>query len=203
MLKNAGFSLVEALVVISITVVLTGILVVHSKTSEKQIIFFREQSILISAILRAKAFSIETFQPELQPGLPTPSGANRVCGWGVYFDKAASQVILFSDLAPGGGSASCTNANTMYTPGLNEKFESITFDPSVIIDCVGVNPGAGQPCVPNFNQLNVTFVPPDPTIVFNPGTGGGEAVIVLKLNDPSQPRTSTIRISQAGQVGVN
>ncbi len=205
-IKNlrSGFSLVEALVVVSITVILSGILIVHSRTSERQIIFFREQSILVSAVLRAKAFSIETFQPDLQPGLTPPT--DRICGWGIYFDKDAAQVIIFNDIASAVGASDCASANQMYNfgAGSDEKFETITLDPAVAIDCIGVNPGVGQSCSSNSSVLvlNVTFVPPDPTVVFKP-LSGAEAVIVLKLSDPAQPRMSTIRISQAGQVSVN
>lgn len=197
--SQKGFSLVEALVVVSITVVLTSILVVHSRTSEKQIIFFRDQSLFVSAILRAKAFSIETFQPKLQPGL-APSVSNRVCGWGVSFNKTNSTLIIFNDLASGGGSANCGSPNQNFIFDTGENFETITLDPAITIDCVGVNPAPGGPCV-NQGQVHVTFLPPDPTVSFVPS--GAEAVIVLKLTDPTQSRTSTIRISEAGQVSVN
>ncbi|MEK7554692.1 MAG: hypothetical protein AAB518_01760 [Patescibacteria group bacterium] len=204
-ISQSGFSLVEALVVISITIILTSILVVHSRTSERQILFFREQSVLISALLRAKSFSIQTFQPELQPGLPSPSTADRVCGWGVHFDRSdpLAPVIVFSDLAPGGGNSNCTSANKMYSQGQNEKFETIVFDSSIIIECVDVV-APGQLCASNANKLDITFKPPDPEVFFfvDSAPRTGEAVVVLKLNDPNQPRTATIRVSEIGQVSV-
>ena len=208
-LKNKfGFSLIEALVVVSITVILTSVLVVHSRSSEKQIVFFRDQTLVISSILRAKAFSIETFQPELQPGLQPSPSSNRVCGWGVHFEKGSapttpSSLIVFTDYAPGGGASDCTSASRSYSPtGLDEKFETITLDNALSISCITVNALPGQPCVASLSDMDVTFVPPDPSVVFHP-VAGAEAVIVLQLNDPNQPRTSTIRISQAGQVSVN
>ena len=204
-----GFSLIEALVVISITILLTASLAVFSRSGEKQIAFFREESVLVSSVLRAKGFSIETFQPELEPGFAPPASGGRVCGWGIFFEKTpVSRFVIFTDFAPGGPSAECISADQQYGgAGSNETFEEFLFDSAVAIDCLALNASSGDPCAaPGFERIHVTFIPPDPMVVFTDetgGSGGKEAVIVLRLNSPNQSRTSTVRISEAGQVSVN
>jgi len=192
---SKGFSLIEALVVVGVTVVLATILFTYTRSSEGQVVFFKEQSLLVSSILRTKAFAIETFQPELQPpgsGFPLP--AERVCAWGVSFDKNAGTFTIFQDTKSGAG-ASCPG-NLQYTP--TEEFETFTLDSRVKIQCIGTTSSAGGACVPKPN-LDVIFTPPDPTVDFTPSLPADvEAVVVLELANGT--RTTTIRVGKGGQV---
>jgi len=196
-----GFSLIEALVVISVMVVLTSILVLYSRKGEQHIIFFKQEALLSSALLRAKGFALETFQPTLQPGLNPTS--ERVCGWGVYFAKGNRQeFIVFRDIAQGAGVSDCASANRRFSP--NETFEIFKLDSALEFKCLNIV-ATGGVCPNNggIPAINVVFVPPDPTVEFRPNAGGAEAVIVLGFVDSTQTRTTTIRINKSGQVSVN
>ena len=201
--KNSGFSLIESIVVIAVAVILTSIVVVYTRLSENQIIFFKEQSLLVSSILRAKAFSIETFQPEIQPGLDT-SITSKICGWGIYFEK--NSYVIFRDIAQGQSNLDCANANNQYN-GPNEKFEEFILPRQVEIKCMALVSNQTSDCANANNQVsraNVIFIPPEPKVVFTtvPGNfSGSELVIDLELSDGA--RKSVIRISNAGQVSFN
>lgn len=190
--SQRGFTLVEAVVVIGIAVVLTGILTVYTRNSEKQIVFMKEQSLLVSSLLRAKAFSLETFQTGLNPGLE-PSG-EKICGWGVHFDRNAGQYSIFRDLPQSGN----CEVNPKYDSG--EDFEIFNLDRRSEIACLALNQNVSGTCnIGGPASVDVIFIPPDPITKFHPpGLGLKEAVIVLKLNDGS--REATIRVNNFGQI---
>ena len=194
-----GFLLIEMIVVLSIAITLTTILSVYTRQSERQVIFFKEQTVLADALSRAKAFAIETFQPQLQPGLAAPG--ERICGWGVHFQKfnpddpAANRYIIFRDLTAG----SCGLPS--YTPAGGEDFEIIALAPYIQISCLMVSSQAGVPCAGSRSEIDVIYLPPDPKIVFSPADPNDEeAIIVLELADGT--RSSTIRVSRSGQISI-
>ncbi len=203
--KQYGFSLVEALVVVSVTVILTTILVLYSRSGDAQVVFFREQSFIVASLLRAKGFAIETFQPELQPGLSPAANPERVCGWGIFFDKDNGEFIVFRDLASGGGQSGCTSANGSFDSASGEVFETFTLPPALKFSCLATHDGAGQMCSGSGpSKISVLFIPPDPEVRFRPNQNAAEAVIELGFTDPAvSSRTATIRVTEGGQVSVN
>lgn len=201
--KAKGFLLVEMIVVLSIAITLTALLSVYTRRSEDQVVFFKEQTVLVNALSRAKSFAIEAFQPELQPGLPAPQ--ERICGWGVHFkkfnedDPTSNQYIIFRDLASGG-----ICLPPQYTPGGTEDFEIITLPPALEISCLAVSQSSAPaaPCDSPRDDLDVVYIPPDPKIVFSTlGDDDEQAIIVLRLADGT--RSSTIRVSVAGQISFD
>jgi hypothetical protein len=200
MKHRAGFTIIETLIVVGITVILSSILIVNSRSNKEQIAFFRSQSVLANSFLRAKAFSVETFQPAFQPcpGCAIDvSPTERVCGWGIFFDKPAGKYILFRDLAPGGGASQCASANGKYSPG--EEFEIFTPDAGVVLDSICFVPSGT--CT---NRANITFIPPDPSVDFyddgGKNTTDAQASVTLKIQSTGFSRT--IHINRAGQVVV-
>lgn len=198
-----GFTLVEIAVVIGITAVLTAILVVYTSSSKAQIIFFKEQSLLVKSVLRAKAFAIESFQPKQDPGIP--SSRETICGWGVYFDTAPNangryQYLIFRDVSV---NSSCLFPDTDGVwSGSSETFEVFELDPAVKVSCLSYEQTTGSPCGAGTTQsaFNLVFVPPEPKVVFAPSMlqGDAEAVVRLELADGS--RGSDIRIGLNGQI---
>ena len=85
--SSSGFTLVEAVVVVGITIILTSIMITYSRGSEQQILFFREQSLITSSILQAKGFAIHTFQPDFQPQFTGTESITPICGWGVHVEE--------------------------------------------------------------------------------------------------------------------
>jgi prepilin-type N-terminal cleavage/methylation domain-containing protein len=102
-----GFTLIEMLVVISVMTLLSSLLILYSRSGENQIILFRDQAKLITALNRAKSLSVQMFNA---PELP--------CAFGVYFSQAENRFLIFRDLA-----LNCRDADHVYT-GSEELFES-------------------------------------------------------------------------------
>jgi len=183
-----GFTLVEAVVVVGIMVILTATLLGYTRTSEQQVVFFKEQSLLINALLRAKAFSIETFQPGLNPG------GERICGWGVHFDKVSGEYVIYRDIPPINQPNPCDQMNTgNYTSGRAGNFEVFKLN-GAILKISDLRSGLANPAT-----LDVFFKPPEPSVLFHPDPGSsGDAEIKLELIDGT--RAISIKVNRAGQV---
>lgn len=96
-----GFTIIEILVSLGIMAFLTSLLLLYSRTGERQIALFKEQAGLISAVLRAKSLAIQTFSEQAP-----------ACGYGIHFSAADNNFTLFKDSAP-----NCEEANKAYDPG--------------------------------------------------------------------------------------
>ncbi len=137
-MKKNGFTLIELIVVIGILTLLSTSLITYSRTGEKQIIFFKEQGLVTSAIFRAKNLAISTYGRE---------ESATSCGYGVYFSDSGQEVIIFSDLL--GNASNCNNTDKKYS-GANENIEKLILDSRVRI----TNPLGGY----------ILFIPPEPTV---------------------------------------
>lgn len=96
-----GFTIIEILVSLGIMAFLTSLLLLYSRTGERQIALFKEQAGLISAVLRAKSLAIQTFSEQAP-----------ACGYGIHFSAADNNFTLFKDSAP-----NCEEANKAYDQG--------------------------------------------------------------------------------------
>ena len=95
---RSAFSLIEVLVVISITALLTSMAVAYSRTSGRQVSLFTEQARVAGVLNRAKSLALNRY---------STVGASPVCGVGVLFDRSASphRLVIFAD------ASSCDNAH--------------------------------------------------------------------------------------------
>jgi hypothetical protein len=172
-----GFTLIEIIVVVSIIMLLTTIMLLYGKTGESQLILFKEQSRLVSALYRSKALSIETF-----------SDANSPCGYGVHFDPPSSYLI-FKDMAPASG---CKNSDKKYTNS------GQTIDE--VVDIYIISPEASLVSVP---ITDVLFIPPDPQTIFqyvNFGDTTNPIPLILKSSGGSA--SLNVSINSAGQISI-
>ena len=185
-MNKRGFTLIEALIVIMVTMMMTSILITSSRTSNKQIILFKEQALLINTLSRAKALALSGFQPSLTTGdTPDP-----VCGWGVHFPEDGKSYILFKDLGTIIPKPSCVSAGT-YSD--DETFETFTLDPAIQVSDL----------TPTVNaKLDVVFRPPQPTVYINGVTGTSATQASVSLGIIGAPNASTITITQGGQISV-
>jgi len=198
-----GFTIIELIVVVGITVILSTALITYSRTQEKQIVFFREQALIAGIIQKAKAFSIETFQPQLIPLFGgTPS--EKICGWGIQFRDMANgnNYTFFKDVLPV-GDVQCGDAGSPKYNSPRERYEEFSIDKNAVeIESVCLNGASSGLCPPGAGSgvIDIVFIPPDPTVSFYPNSGAAEAVIVLKLAGVSR-RTNLI-ITKSGQINV-
>lgn len=107
-----GFTIIEILVSLGIMGLLTSLLLLYSRTGERQIALFREQAGLVGAVLRAKSLAIQTFSEQAP-----------ACGYGIRFSAANNSYILFKDSAP-----NCQEANRSYDPGEELETHNLPVD---------------------------------------------------------------------------
>lgn len=193
---------------VALTVIFVSILIVYSSGSRKHIGFLNEESLLVGSILRAKAFSVETFQPSQSVISNIPSG-EKICGWGVHLEKAAGQnqkdyYVIYRDLDSNSGVSSCNTSVGVYDPGTSEDYETLNLDPTIAtIKCLDLLNVSGGDCAnTGLTKFDVFFLPPEPKVFFNPSNPNYvEAIAVLEINGGG--RCSEIRINNAGQISVN
>ncbi|MDP3975101.1 MAG: type II secretion system protein [Candidatus Jorgensenbacteria bacterium] len=140
-----GFTLVETLVVVAITLFLSGLLLTYNRSTDNQIVLAAEQARVAGVLFRAKAFALQKNIRE---------GSAAACGFGVRIEKPR-RLILFQNLPPS-GSTSCNTYG--YDPG--ELLEEITLNPRV--EFFSFSQGGG-------NEVDIVFDAPY-LETHNPGT---------------------------------
>ncbi len=206
-MDEKGFTLVEVLVVLAITVVLSGIAIGYSHVGQNQISLSIEESKVAQLILEAKELSIATY-----------SQNSATCAYGVRFDFATSSYSLFEyDSATTTGAGvrptcpSIASTSQQVNMGAIQRYESGSWQ---------VHTAAGVTLVSSTNPVAsatiqyVLFYPPDPCTLIsldgqtfqsacNSGTNNdppSEANVYLSTSDGSLTRTITI--NPAGQVSL-
>ncbi|MEX0689857.1 MAG: type II secretion system protein [Candidatus Paceibacterota bacterium] len=116
--KSSGFTLLEIIVVIGITVLLSTLAVTYNRSNERQLLMFRSQSEIVSAMNRARALALERFDE--------PVEGKDLCGVGVRV-SGEKDFHIFLDLENKGN---CLNSDRRYS-GSEEDFESFELAPQV------------------------------------------------------------------------
>ena len=90
-----GFTLVELLVVISVSVILTTMIIVYGRLGEEQLIVFKEQAKMIGVLNRAKGLATEKY-------VESTSDSEEICGYGIRFLKNVKpfKYQIFEDRFP-------------------------------------------------------------------------------------------------------
>lgn len=182
--NKGGFTLVEMLITISVTLILSGILIGYSREAGKHLILVNNQTKLISLIARAKSLSTATF---FENALPLNPGDPRICGYGVHADKGSGKIFIFRDLA-----VDCaTNGDNRFgsgdvsLPGQLNVFE--------------LNSQVTQ-FASDMTFDDVIFIPPDPTVIINGDTSLREAVISIEIKDGSSK--IIVKVNNAGRIST-
>ena len=164
--KNKGFTLIELLVVTGIIVLFTALVLANYRLGEKQLGLQRAAHQLAQDLRRSQEMALSS--QKINGQVPR--------GYGVYLNKnQAFQYILFADL----------DANQRYS-GPSEKVEEKTLEGIVRISQL----------LPELDSaLTITFVPPDPSVVFYPDAAA--AFITLSVEE-----TKTIQVNKAGLIAI-
>lgn len=197
-MNKKGFTLIEMLVVLAITALLSGLAIVYTHVGQNQISLSIEESKVAQLILQAKELSIATY-----------STNSATCAYGVHFDLASSTYSLFeynSAVVPtGGGREVCPSIGSTSAPGAvdtNPKVMAMYAAGSWQVHTaqgVVLKSGAGA-------IQDILFYPPDPSTLINlSGQSTFQypaptAYVYLSTTDGSAARTITV--NPAGQVSL-
>ncbi len=187
----SGFSLIEMLVVMSITLVLSAILIGYARESGRQMLLISSQAKIVNLISRAKSLSVATFIDE--KGLPVGSDALKICGYGVHVDKDLGQVFIFRDLAVD-CSADDPARRYVYDDKDDVKLTS-TLDVFSVPDTI-VQFGD------DTTLIDVLFIPPDPTIVVNANADPSLQSAKVTLQSKDKALNFLVKIDNAGKIST-
>jgi len=185
---RGGFSLIEMLVVMSITLMLSAILIGYTREAGRQLLLVSSQAKIVNLISRAKSLSVATFIDE--KGLPTDPAAPKICGYGVRVDRDLKQVFIFRDLA-----VDCSDpASAGY-----RVFGAGDVKLLSTLDVFSV-PDAAIQFGDDTTLENVLFIPPDPTIVVNADPSLQSAKVTLQSKD--KILNVLVKIDNAGKIST-
>ncbi len=178
--SRRGFTLVELIVVLGITVLLASFAIVYSRQSGTQIALYIEAQKMAELVFRAKSLALTAYRD--------PSLGN-ICGFGFAIDytKSPSEYFLFSYRSSGGCGGIVDIDTTRIDTFLGERY---ALNPGLVLQ------SSGSPL------YYVLFIPPNPTtIVSNSADGShstiGRGDIVLRAVNGAG---MTITISSGGQI---
>lgn len=179
-----GFTLLEILVVLGVTTLLTGMVLTYGSRGRNQTTLYVEQIKLAQVILRAKALSVATYN---RPDIP--------CGYGVNIDYNQNSYELFS-----------------YKPTdcFSIKAAGIVDDPLnkyVVIDRFALP--TGVKLVKNASNdptattlATVFFLPPNPeTFIWLDGGVFSNNPAIVGVGAVDGSLTMPIQVTAGGQVG--
>ncbi len=138
--KNSGFTLIEMLIVLGVTILLSGLLIIYSRESEDFSLILRTRTQVISDINRAKNLAINS--QTVENNQPT-------CGYGIYFNTSNNSYIIFADL-----SSNCEKSTHIRNSADTKDIETIPLPSKIVLSKSDIQ--------------QVFFLPPDPTVYFEP-----------------------------------
>lgn len=170
-----GFTIVEILVTFGIMAMLSGVMLVYSRSSEGLIALFRDQAKAVSMFSRAKSFSLQTYLEKTNRG--------GICGYGVHIDVEKNSLIFFRDLKD-----NCAESDNIYTP---DTLSSEALETVVLSEAVRIK---------SSDAADVLFLPPDPTVIITKSPGQFSEELNLILETVSGNMSAAVKINRAGQV---
>lgn len=175
---HEGFTLVEMLVVLSVTALLMSLIVGLNKTGQRQVFLFREKSLMVANFNRIKAVALQTY---LQP--------NRPCGFGIHVESASNRYVLFEDRALTPGDCGVASANRRYDSGEELIEGGIVQEYAIATSSVMIQ---------SANFTDIVYVPPEPRVYIDYPAGASTGVIILQTVDGSTQ--ITVQVNDAGQI---
>jgi prepilin-type N-terminal cleavage/methylation domain-containing protein len=208
--NKKGFTLIEILIVLAITAVLSSLAIVYTHVGQNQISLSIEESKIAQLILEAKELSVATY-----------SGNSATCAYGVAFNYASSAASsTYSLFAYNAAATSSEYGGRQICPSLAST--SIAIDPSAIQQyqsgswqvhiAQGVMLVNGTSVASDTIQ-DILFYPPTPcTLISLDGqtfqsdcssiTGNPPSAAYVYLSTVDGSMSRTITINPAGQVSL-
>lgn len=172
-IMQRGFTLVEVLLSIFITVLISGTMAVSYRNGAATNDLKRTAARVALDVRRAQNAAINT----------TRFGAEAPYGYGLYYSmNSPTQVLLFADL----------NDNNTYIPFVED---------AEIVETIELDNGVSLSALSPSSPLVVFFRAPDPKTFIN-AVPSGIADITVRL-DNDQTQTRTIRVNVSGEISIN
>jgi len=182
--SQTGFSLIEMIVVLGISVLLVAVFIGFSNQNTISFIISGERERLINNFNEAKNLALQTFINDITN--------QKVCGYGIHIAADLKSYTLFRDL-PIPKSGECVVAGA-YTG--NRYYDVGDSDELVGLFNLPNNISFDSPLT-----SNVFFLPPIPQIVFTPDIVGNDTDFDLRTNDNNY--VFGVRVTRAGQSAKN
>ncbi len=181
--KKNGFTIVEILVTLSIMAMLSGILIIYGRSSEKQLLLFRDQAKIVNAILKAKSLALNTYSKDGAP-----------CAYGVHFDSVKKEYRIFKDLDSNGSNLDCSaTADRIYSSSPSPNSEDLN---PPIVETLGQNLSFKEPLA----ATDIIFIPPDNNAIITPDPSP-QTQINIEITNP-EGIAKKIKINVFGQVSA-
>lgn len=174
-----GFTLIEILVVIAITLILSAMVLAYSRPSLGQLVLYREQASVVGVLNEAKADAIQ--KANINPGNSnfdlTKFGLT-ACAFGIHFEAPATYILY-----------QAVTSSLVCSPSVNLAYDSsnaaatiqtFTLDPSIKFNLSG--------------NLDIAFAAPNLNVF---ATYGLPATIPLVATNGSR---ASIQVGQGGQI---
>jgi prepilin-type N-terminal cleavage/methylation domain-containing protein len=181
MSRRFGFTLVEVMVVMSVTALLSALILVYSSSTRDTLLLFTEKVRVTQLIYRAKSLALSTY---------TEGGVSR-CGYGVRFNHTAGTYDLVS-YSP----ASCAERSIVdINPATFETVQQAAFTLPKALQ-FDLDEATAQ------DAAYIIFIPPDPTILIAREDGSlitnTDGRIGLKVT--GRDVGAIVKINAAGQI---
>jgi len=181
--QKSGYTLVELIVVLFIISLILSIFLVDYKKGGRELSLQRAVQKLAQDIRKAQEYALASKEIGPSGSEMVPEG-----GYGIHLEESETNSYIFF--------ADCDN-NQSYTPGNSVCGFSPNNFPEKIKE-IKLESGVEIKNISPLSNLDITFVPPDPTIHIS---GGDTAVITITLtSDPT--KTKTIIINKAGLIEI-
>lgn len=175
--KQRGFTVLELLVVVSVTALLSSILIIYGRGSRDQTNLYVEAVRLAQAISRAKSLAMATFSTSSIPS---------ICGYGVHPDYVSQQYSLSAYK-----SSDCSVITDLVSLA-RDDMTRFTINPEIRMR------GSSS------SLTGVLFVPPDPLVFVSVGgsliTSGDGA---LELVNKSNTIGIKVSVNTFGQINIS
>lgn len=175
-MRGKGFTLIEVVIVLGISVLLTSVVLTYSAAGRDQVYLGIQKAQVAQVISKAKSLAVSTYN---QPDVP--------CGYGVWFDYVNRAYEIFRyKVSPCDSvkSAGITIHGTGYSSDTKDKF-TLPLN-------IDFGSGTGQMDV-------VFFMPPDPQTFIWQGAGS-ENLGAVYLKTRNGNYTAQVQVNSAGQI---
>jgi prepilin-type N-terminal cleavage/methylation domain-containing protein len=178
-MRRRGFTLIEVVIVVGISVLLTSVVLTYSSSGRDQVYLGIQKAQVAQIISKAKSLTVSTYN---QPNVP--------CGYGVYFnysDPANPRYEIFRyKVSPCPSVSDLKNAGIVHGPGYSPQSKYV-LPPNLRF-------GTGL-----HRMDTVFFMPPDPqTLIWENGASEDQGIIYLETKSGSA--SAKVSVNSGGQV---